>query len=142
MADLNHFYELLRGVMRAVKAEAAETYAELDLGSTQASLLRHLDAQARVSQAELARLTLTAPTLTGRALDPLVERGWVKRTRSEEDRRQYVLELTPAGQRARERVVTAREGIIRRITSALDARDVADFARIAGKILAALGREA
>jgi len=142
MRDPNDFYERLRAVMRAVRAEAAETYAELDLGSAQAKLLRHMDAGTRISQAELARLTETAPTLTGRSLDPLVERGWIRRTRSEQDRRQYVLELTASGQRARERVLLAREEIIRRVTGALDERDVDDFDRIAGKILATLAARA
>ena len=141
MRDPNDFYERLRAVMRVVRAEAADRYAELDLGSAQAKLLRHMDATTRISQAELARLTETAPTLTGRAVDPLVERGWIKRTRSEEDRRQYVLELTAAGQQAREHVVLARQSIIRRVTGALDDRDVDDFARIADKILAALARD-
>jgi hypothetical protein len=72
-----------------------------------------------------------------RALETLVERGWVRRKRSEVDRRQYVLELTASGQRLRERVEGARAGIIERLANALDDRDVADFDRIAMKILAA-----
>ena len=73
------------------------------------------------------------------ALEPLVERGWVRRKRSEEDRRQYVLELSAAGQRVRDRVEAAREGIIEQMATVLDKRDFEDFDRIAGKILAVFG---
>jgi DNA-binding MarR family transcriptional regulator len=107
------------------------------VGSAQAKCLRHIGKHSRISQADLARATQTAPTLTGRALEPLVERGWVRRKRSEEDRREYVLELTASGRRARQRVERAREGIIEQIATVLDEKDVEDFDRIAKKILAA-----
>lgn len=51
-----------------------------------------------------------------------------------------MLELTAAGQRARERVETARAGIAERIEGVLDDRDRNDFERIAAKILAAFER--
>jgi DNA-binding MarR family transcriptional regulator len=136
--DSHAFYDRLSAVMRALRSAAAQAYAPLDLGTAQAKFLRHIGEQQGISQAELARATFTAPTLTGRALEPLVERGWVRRKRSEEDRREYVLELTAAGKRARDRVLQAREEIIAQVARALDDRDVRDFERIAQKILAAL----
>ena len=126
--------------MRALRAVAAQAYAPLDLGTAQAKILRHIGEAEGISQAELARATVTAPTLTGRALEPLVERGLVRRKRSEEDRREYVLELTAAGRRARDRVLAVRDEIIAQVAGVLDERDVRDFDRIAGKILAALER--
>lgn len=89
------------------------------------------------SQAGLARATGTDPTLTGRALETLIERGWIRRERSEEDRRQYVLELTDAGQRARKRVEEARKRLVERVVAELDERDIEDFERIAKKLLTA-----
>ena len=109
----------------------------LELGSTQAKFLRHIGKNSRISQADLARATATDPALTGRALESLVERGWVRRSRSEEDRRQYVLELGVAGQRARKRVEEARAEVAGRLAAVLDARDIEDFERISRKILAA-----
>jgi hypothetical protein len=47
----------------------AQAYATLELGSTQARFLKHIGQHSRISQAELARLTETDPTLTGRAAD-------------------------------------------------------------------------
>ncbi|HVV52673.1 MAG TPA: MarR family winged helix-turn-helix transcriptional regulator, partial [Polyangia bacterium] len=95
-------YDRLGVVLRAVRAAADVEYARLGIGNAQAKFVRHLGVQSRLSQADLARATSAAPTLTGRALESLIERGWVRRRRSADDRRQYLLELTAAGQRARE----------------------------------------
>jgi DNA-binding MarR family transcriptional regulator len=135
--DSHEFYERLGAVMRCLRSVAAQAYATFEVGTAQAKFLRHIGRHSTLSQADLARATDTAPTLTGRALETLVERGWVRRKRSVEDRRQYVLELTASGQRARARVERAREGIIERIATVLDEKDVEDFDRIAKKILAA-----
>jgi DNA-binding MarR family transcriptional regulator len=131
------FLEHLGALSRCLRAAAAQTYATFEVGSTQAKFLRYIGRHSRISQADLARATATDPALTGRALDTLVERGWVRRTRSEEDRRQYILELAASGQRARARVEEARERIAERIATLLDERDLEDFDRIAKKILAA-----
>jgi DNA-binding MarR family transcriptional regulator len=136
-SDPHEFYDRFVDVMRCFRSIAAQAYATFDVGTAQAKFLRYIGKNSRISQADLARATDTAPTLTGRALETLVERGWVRRKRSEEDRREYILELTAAGQRKRERVEEAREGIILRIAAALDKRDIEDFDRISKKILAA-----
>lgn len=116
---------------------AAQAYASFEVGSTQAKFLRHIGRNSRLSQADLARATMTDPALTGRALETLIERGWVKRARSEEDRRQYILALSPSGQRMCKRVEDARTQIAERIAATLDEKDLDDFDRIAKKILAA-----
>lgn len=139
--DAHDFFEQLGEVTRRLRSVAAQAYAEFELGSAQAKFLRHIAKNSRISQADLARGTATAPTLTGRALETLVERGWVRRKRSAEDRRQYVLELTAAGERARAKVEAAREKIIERIEVVLDQRDLDDIARISRKILAVFGDE-
>jgi len=124
--------------MRRLRTVAAEAYAAFEVGSAQARFLRHIGRHGGLSQADLARATGTAPTLTGRALETLIARGWIRRRRSGQDRRQYVLELTASGQRVRAKVERARAKIIARLAGVLDAQDVADFDRIAEKILAEL----
>ncbi|HEX7666120.1 MAG TPA: hypothetical protein VF407_16445, partial [Polyangiaceae bacterium] len=62
----------------------------------------------------------------------------VRRKRSEEDRREYLLELTASGQRMREKVEAARDVIVKRITAALTDDDLDAFDRVVAKILAAL----
>ncbi|APR81894.1 Hypothetical protein A7982_07243 [Minicystis rosea] len=141
-SDPHAFFERFTGMWRFLKGVVAEAYAGVEVGSAQAKFLRHIGRNSRISQADLARATDTAPTLTGRALETLIERGWVRRKRSEEDRRQYVLELTASGQRTRARVEEAREHVIQRIAAALDEKDVEDFDRIAKKILDAFEADA
>lgn len=139
--DAHEFVELFGAVSRRWRGMAADAYAAFEVGPTQAKFLRHIGENARISQAELARATDTAPTLTGRALETLVERGWVSREQNEQDRRQYVLELTASGKRMRDKVVEARAGIVERVTAALDDRDIEDFQRIGHKLLEALRQE-
>src|SRR5215217_1447793 len=110
---------------RSVRARAAEAYAGIEVGPTQAQFLRYIGSHDGMSQAELARATQTDPALTGRALESLISRGWVRRKRSEQDRRQYVLELSAAGQRMKARVETARRGIAKRLLEVLSAQDLA-----------------
>jgi DNA-binding MarR family transcriptional regulator len=135
----HEFIESFGALSRCLRSVAAQAYAAFEVGSAQAKFLRHIGRHSRISQADLARATDTAPTLTGRALETLIERGWVRRKRSEEDRREYILELTASGQRTRQRVEEAREAIVERVATVLDERDLEDFDRIAKKILAALG---
>jgi DNA-binding MarR family transcriptional regulator len=132
-----HFIETFGAVTRCVKSVIAQAYGGLEMGVTQAKILRHIGRDSRLSQADLARATETDPALIGRGLETLIERGWVRRKRSEEDRRQYILELTASGQRACKRVEEARRGVAERVAAALDERDEEDFQRIATKILAA-----
>jgi DNA-binding MarR family transcriptional regulator len=131
------FIETLAAVKRCLSALAGQTYASVDIGTTQAKFLRAIGQHGRMSQAELARATGTDPTLTGRVLQPLIERGLVRRQRSDADRRQYVLELGAAGRRAQRRVEQLRAQLAARVVAALDRRDLDDFDRLAQKILAA-----
>ena len=140
--DPTETVEQFVAVWKVVRRVTGEAYASLEMGSVQAKVLRHIGKNSRISQAELARATRTAPTLIGRALETLVERGWVRRTRSSEDRRQYLLELTAAGQRTRADVEEVRAAAFGRIDALLDDRDRADLERIGHKLLAVFGDEA
>ncbi len=135
--DPIEFVETFGAVKRCFTSLATQGYAVAEIGSTQAKFLRTIGRRSRISQAELARATSTDPTLTGRALQTLLERGWVRRERSDEDRREYVLELSAAGKRTLERVEKLRAEIAARVVAPLDDRDLEDFDRIAKKILAA-----
>lgn len=135
--DPSEFIDTFGALKRSLTAIAAQAYATLDLGSTQAKFIRQIGQRSRISQAELARATGTDPTLTGRVLQTLIERGLVRRERSDADRREYVLELAAAGRRAQKRVETLRAQLAARVVVALDERDLEDFDRITKKIVAA-----
>jgi DNA-binding MarR family transcriptional regulator len=137
--DPTEFIETFGALKRCLSALAAQTYAAAEMGSTQAKFLRHIGRNSRISQADLARATSTDPTLTGRALQTLLERGLVRRHRSAEDRREFLLELGPAGQKERARVERLRAGLAARVVAALNERDLDDFDRITRKLLDAFG---
>lgn len=139
--DPTEFLELFGRLRRRLTAVAGQAYAGIDMGATQAKALRHIGLDGKSSQAELARATDTDPTLMGRVLATLMERGLVRRERSEADRREYVLQLTATGRKAQERVERLRAQVAARIVAALDERDLADFERVTAKILAALDDE-
>lgn len=136
----DEFIDTFGALSRRLRSLAAHAYGTFEVGSAQAKFLRHIGRNSRISQADLARATETAPTLTGRALEPLVVRGWVRRKRSEEDRRQYVLELTASGQRVCKRIEEARGQVAKRVVAVLDERDLDDFERIVKKVLAGVAR--
>lgn len=136
--DLSEFIELYRALKRRMESVTARAYSTIGMGSTQARFLKHVGEHSGISQAELARVTGTDPALTGRVLHSLIRHDFVRRERSEEDRREYVLELGPAGRRAQDRIEQLRARLYERILGALDQRDVQDFERIVTKILTAL----
>jgi DNA-binding MarR family transcriptional regulator len=133
------FIETFGGLWRCLMNVSDEWYAAEKLWSTQAWFLRYIAEHRGLSQADLARATDTAPTLTGRLLQTLLERGLVLRKRGTEDRREYVLELSADGQRTRRRVVAARGRFAAKVVSVLDRRDLEDFDRIAKKLFRAFG---
>jgi len=140
--DPTEFIELFGAVRRCFHSLALEAYAAAEIGSTQARFLRHIGRHTRISQAELARATVTDPALTGRALQTLLDRGWVRRERSTEDRREYILELSAPGRRALARVEQMRAKLAERVVEPLDERDIEDFERVARKLLAEFGPRA
>lgn len=137
MVKRGEFLEQYSVLTKRLRAMIAAEYAALGIGASQGKLIRRLSRDVPMSQADLARATDTAPALLGRSLDTLVKRGWIKRTRSTEDRRQYLLTLTPAGEKIWAKVDAARTSVMDRIAEALDDRDVSDFQRISKRLLAA-----
>jgi DNA-binding MarR family transcriptional regulator len=122
---------------RALTALAQGNYTEHGIGVLQAKCIRWIGEAGSISQAALARRIETDPALTGRALGTLVERGWVKRERSDVDRREYVLSLSPSGKRMQDKVERARHELAAKVIAALDDSDVEDFERVARKLIAA-----
>ncbi len=82
--------------MRVVKADLGAGVDGTSVSPSQFRMLCRL-AQGRATVSELAAWNaVTLPTAT-KILDVLVERGWVERNRSQEDRRLVHVHLTPRG---------------------------------------------
>ena len=132
------FIETMTQIVRRMRQVKGQAYAALGASVVQAKFLQHLSGNPTASQADVARATGTDPALTGRAVESMLEAGWVTRIRSDADRRQYVLGLTPAGRKLADQVEAVRQDIAGKVMRALDARDLEDFQRITVKTLAAL----
>jgi DNA-binding MarR family transcriptional regulator len=136
--DPNDFVDTFGAVKKCISAAVTKAYAELEIGSLQSKVLRYIGNHTHTSQAELARATDSDPTLTSRTLASLIERGLVRRERSDEDRREYLLELSASGRRVKEKLEHVRGQLASKLVGALDERDLDDFDRIAAKIIAEL----
>ena len=104
-------------VMRTVAAElraAGELPAPAHFG-----LLTMLSAQSR-TLTELAALQgVSLPTMSN-SISAMVQRGWVRRTAPVKDRRVVIIEVTPTGRAAVERVGRAAEGHLAVMLAPLD----------------------
>src|SRR5215831_11292626 len=105
-------------VMRTVAAElraAGELPAPAHFG-----LLTMLSAQSR-TLSELASLQgVSLPTMSN-SISAMVQRGWVRRTAPPQDRRVVIIEVTPTGKAAVERVGRAAEAHLAIMLTPLDA---------------------
>jgi DNA-binding MarR family transcriptional regulator len=105
-------------VMRTVAAElraGGELPAPAHFG-----LLTMLSAQPR-TLSELAALQgVSLPTMSN-SISSMVQRGWARRTSPVQDRRVVIIEVTPTGKAALERVGRAAEGHLAVLLTPLDA---------------------
>jgi DNA-binding MarR family transcriptional regulator len=105
-------------VMRTVAAElraAGELPAPAHFG-----LLTMLSAQPR-TLSELASLQgVSLPTMSN-SISAMVQRGWVRRTSPAKDRRVVIIEVTPTGKAAVERIGRAAEAHLSVLLGPLDA---------------------
>jgi DNA-binding MarR family transcriptional regulator len=133
------FLEAHIQVKRVVSLVATRVMAPLGLGRVQLSLVRELGRLGRCTQTALSDATATDPSATARALTLLASKRWIVRRRGEIDRREIYVELSPSGRKLLREVERVYSKIAVILGSCLDAQDVADVERIAGK-LARLGK--
>jgi len=90
----------LRRIIRAVGLYSRDLLRRRNLTTPQLAALRQLRRHGAMSAGELARgVALSQATITG-IVDRLEQHGLVTRSRSSEDRRRVVVELTAAGREA------------------------------------------
>lgn len=110
--------EIVPLVMRTVAAQlraAGELPAPAHFG-----LLSILSERPRMLT-ELASIQgVSLPTMSN-SISAMVDRGWVRRTAPENDRRVAIIEVTVAGRAALERVARAAEGHLAEVLGPLDA---------------------
>jgi DNA-binding MarR family transcriptional regulator len=91
------------------------------------------------SMSELAdRIQQSSATMTG-IIDRLVEKGWVTRRRSEEDRRAVYVSLTSSGQNLLRRVTAERRQIVMETLHKMTADDVEQLIQLLRRYMTAAG---
>ena len=105
--------------MRKVFARQMKPF---DIKVVEFSILMLVAANPKVNQKQIGQaLDISAPNLAV-TLDRMVERGWVRRQRSEQDRRAQHIHLTAAGRDLVERsgkvAATMEEAALRRLSAA------------------------
>jgi DNA-binding MarR family transcriptional regulator len=114
----------------------ASHFEPLDLKVVEFSILMLVAANPQVNQRRLGEaLDISAPNMAV-TLDRLVERGWVERVRSTEDRRAMHIHLTPAGvdlvERAEKISATMENPALRALSAAERALLIELLMKVAG----------
>ena len=96
---------LFAALVPAIERRFQKVTSELGLTRAQAQLLAELPTDQPLSQREMSQRLHCAPSSVVGVIDSLEQRGWLKRRVDSADRRINVLVLTPAGRKARERLM-------------------------------------
>ncbi len=109
----------------------------LKLKAVEFSILVLIDTNPEVNQKQLGLALDVSPPNLAVTLDRMVEQGWVRRERSERDRRAQLVRLTPAGQvlvrRARKIAETMEQDALKVLSPAEQALLIELLQRIAQK---------
>jgi DNA-binding MarR family transcriptional regulator len=139
--DVGEATEKLVLASRALVAIAARSIAlaEQSVTLTQFRALVILTTRGPITSAELSELLGTAPSSVTRLCDRLLAKGLIGRAEDPTDRRNRLLELTPAGRRLVDDVTDARRSEIRLIVEALSTQDRARLISSLDRFNAAAG---
>ena len=121
--------QLIEGEVRTrLRRDFAITLPRFDL---MAQLERH---PAGLRMGELSRrMMVTSGNVTG-ITDQLVDEGLVRRVESPDDRRAYLVRLTPAGKRAFDRMAAAHEEWVVELLGGLSRREHDELLRLLAKL--------
>jgi len=126
----------MRRATRAVTRLYDRQLREVDLRSTQFTLLQALHTAGTVTQGDLDSLLSLDSTTLSRSLQPLVEAGWVKSERGEDQRERH-LRLTASGERKYQEALPAWRRAQYQLTKAIGRdwdRLERDLRQIAGSV--------
>src|SRR5579859_6179683 len=92
--------ERLRKVLRLLHRRAQGPSSAEEPTRSEQAILAWLEERGPMSVGTLAAAEHVRPQSIGQTVDMLEQRGWAKRTRAPQDRRQVLVTLTGAGRRA------------------------------------------
>jgi DNA-binding MarR family transcriptional regulator len=131
---------LLTMVKGGTEAICMEALAPLGLHVRQFGLLTVLATEGPRSQQELAEWVRMDRTTMVTLIDSLEERGYVRRERNPEDRRAYLLQLTPEGRQVQREAAKLMRGAERTLLGSLTPAEREQLLDSLGKIAVEIGR--
>ncbi len=125
-----------------VLARARKTYilaleqelAPHDINSSQWAVILNLADGHAGTAGELCKVMRYNPGAMTRLLDRLEEKGFIRRTRTEADRRTIQLELTPAGKALRPRIVQALANVLNRLLEGFSPDEIRQLQSLLGRL--------
>ncbi|MEY2878723.1 MAG: hypothetical protein RLZZ15_1103 [Verrucomicrobiota bacterium] len=140
----DHDYALVLAVLATADAflrESQRLFRPLGLTAAQFNVLNILAGHADgLSQRALGdKLLVDRSNVTG-LLDRMTTAGWVRRADHPEDRRVYLITLTPAGRKLWAKAAAVYRDVIAQVTDGLSVRDQRDTAAILGRLEKAAAR--
>lgn len=121
---------LIKQLELAIRAQLEDTAEAEALTSSQYTALTVLERRPRLTSAELARNSFVRAQTMAQLTTSLSERGLIRREQDAENKRQYLLSLTEAGQRVLDRLRRPVTEIEERMLAGLDPQQVARFRSI------------
>lgn len=118
--ELSSAEDELRIVLQQVSRGIRNNRGDDHVGDTQLAVLIHLRLTGPYSPSELASLERVTPPSMNRTVNGLEAAGLVTRTRSDDDARKVVVDLTPAGHRLLEETRRLRTEWFSQRLAALD----------------------
>lgn len=127
---------ILPSILRELTRRQSQNPAWGRTSVPQMLILESLYHQGRCIMRELAEgLSISTPAVTG-LVDRMVESGYLKRVRDEEDRRVINIELTPKGTKVAKGVLNTREKTIQDVFGELTPSERETYLRILKKVSA------
>ncbi len=124
------FLSPLHRATKAIHAALSADMARLGISNAEGHLLSYLLSYAPRSAGEIAEaLDLKRPTLTGMC-DRLEEAGLLARAINPEDRRSFLVDLTPAGRRRARRVRRVLDAFEARLSAEISEEDRRGFVQV------------
>jgi DNA-binding MarR family transcriptional regulator len=139
-ALMEHVGFLLQMVRGGTLTICMNALAPLKLHVRQFGLLTVLATEGPRSQQDLAEWIRMDRTTMVALIDGLEERGYVRRERNPDDRRAYLLQLTPEGKRTQRRAEELMQEAENEILASLTKRERRELLDLLGKVGADIGR--
>lgn len=115
---------------KKINMRATQDLKPYGLGSKQAILIYTLKRHETCSLAELSRETFTDPAATGKAIDALIEKGWVARQEHPLDRRRWQIVLSDQGRIMSQKIEEIYRAIADQVIANLTSSEQAEFYRM------------